>query len=189
LILLLHFLKNTKDDVLQWKMNDNCIVKWYLDASFGVHDDLKSHTGAITQVVLNKQKPNTRSSTEAKLIPFGDIATKVYGQFFLKEQGYEVAETILYRDNQTAMKLEVNGKLSSGKRTQHFHITYFFMNDLINQKEVKVEFCPTNMMISDYMTKPLIGLDSMKGNEQQECVGACRHLVSEENTKRQTDKN
>jgi hypothetical protein len=35
LILLLQFLKNTKDDVLRLKMNDNCIVKWYLDASFG----------------------------------------------------------------------------------------------------------------------------------------------------------
>lgn len=31
------------------------------------------------------------------------------------------------------------------------------MNDLINRNEVKVEFCPTNMMISDYMTKPLTG--------------------------------
>jgi hypothetical protein len=45
--------------------------------------------------------------------------------FFLKEQGYEVAKTILYRDNQTTMKLEVNRKLSSGKRTPHFDIKYF----------------------------------------------------------------
>jgi hypothetical protein len=47
LILLLQFKKNTKDDVLRLKTNDNCIVKWYLDASFDVHDDMKSHTGAV----------------------------------------------------------------------------------------------------------------------------------------------
>jgi hypothetical protein len=81
----------------------------------------------------------------------------LWTKLFLNEQGYEVAENTVYRDNQAAMKLEVNGKLSSGKRTQHFDRKYFFMNDLINRNEVKVEFCPTNMMISDYMTKPLTG--------------------------------
>jgi hypothetical protein len=110
------------------------------------------------QVVSTKQKTNTRSSTEAEFISFDDIATKVlWTKLFLNEQGYEVAENIVYRDNQAAMKLEANGKLSSGKRTEHFDIQYFFMNDLINRNEGKVEFCPTKMMISDYMTKPLTG--------------------------------
>jgi hypothetical protein len=31
------------------------------------------------------------------------------------------------------------------------------MNDLIKRKEVKVEYCPTDRMIGDYMTKPLTG--------------------------------
>lgn len=36
------------------------------------------------------------------------------------------------------------------------------MNDLINWKEIKIEFCPTTEMLGDYMTKPLVG---MKFNE------------------------
>jgi hypothetical protein len=43
----LRFLKNTNEDTLRLSMEDNCIVKWYLDASFAVHEDMKSHTGAV----------------------------------------------------------------------------------------------------------------------------------------------
>jgi hypothetical protein len=36
------------------------------------------------------------------------------------------------------MKLEMNGKTSSGERIRHFDIKYFFMNDLINRKEARL---------------------------------------------------
>ena len=55
------------------------------------------------------------------------------------------------------MKLELNGKSSSGKQTRHFDIKYFFITDLIGCGLVKVEYCPTDLMIADYMTKPLLG--------------------------------
>jgi hypothetical protein len=56
------------------------------------------------------------------------------------------------------MKFEMNGKTSSGKRTRHFDIKYFFMNDLINRNEIKIEFCPTTELLGDDMTKPLVGM-------------------------------
>ena len=55
------------------------------------------------------------------------------------------------------MKLEMNGKASSGKRTRHFNIKYFFITDLIERKELSIDYCPTEAMIADYMTKPLMG--------------------------------
>jgi hypothetical protein len=75
----------------------------------------------------------------------------------LNEQGYTISENIIYWDNQAAIKLEMHRKHSSGKRTQHFYIKFFFMNDLIECKEVKVENCPLDRMIGDYMKKPLTG--------------------------------
>jgi hypothetical protein len=81
----------------------------------------------------------------------------LWTKLFLEAQGFEIKKNVVYRDNTAAMKLEVNGKTSSGKRTRHFEIKYFFMNDLINRKEVEVEYCPTDSMIGDYMTKPLLG--------------------------------
>lgn len=55
------------------------------------------------------------------------------------------------------MKLEMNGKMSSSKRTRHFNIKYFFITDLIARGEVSIEYCPTGAMIADFMTKPLTG--------------------------------
>ena len=42
---------------------------------------------------------------------------------------------VIYRDNTSAMKLEENGKASSGKCTQHFNIKYFYITDLIERKK------------------------------------------------------
>ena len=37
------------------------------------------------------------------------------------------------------------------------NIRYFFMTDQIEKGNVQVEYCPTDAMIGDYMTKPLQG--------------------------------
>ena len=56
-------------------MDDSKAIKWYIDAAFGAHKDLKSQTGAIMLLgegalssVSTKQKVNLRSSTEAELL-------------------------------------------------------------------------------------------------------------------------
>jgi hypothetical protein len=53
--------------------------------------------------------------------------------------------------------LERNGKASSGKRTRHINIKYFFITDRVNMKEVSNYWCPTKDMVADFMTKPLQG--------------------------------
>jgi hypothetical protein len=67
-----------------------------------------------------KQKINTRSSCESELVSFDDIVPRcMWTKLFIETQGYDVDENLVYRDNQSAMKLELNGKASSGKRTRH----------------------------------------------------------------------
>ena len=46
---------------------------------------------------------------------------------------------------------------AQGKRTRALNIRYFFITDQIEKKNLKVEFCPTDNMIGDFMTKPLQG--------------------------------
>ena len=55
------------------------------------------------------------------------------------------------------MLLETNGRGSSSKRTRHMNIRYFFVGDVIKQKEVILQYCPTDEMIGDFFTKPLGG--------------------------------
>lgn len=154
----------TYKDVTTLEANDQNEEYWHVDAAFGVHDDMKSHTGGtfslgrgIITSVSTKQKVNSRSSTEAELIGIDDVVEKiVWSHEFIKAQGFE-SKTIVNRDNTSSMKLEMNGRTSSGKRTRHFNIKYFYVTDLIKRGIINVKYCPTEDMIADYMTKPLVG--------------------------------
>ncbi len=73
------------------------------------------------------------------------------------EQGYGIVENLLLQDNKSSILLEKNGKASSGKRTRHINIRYFFITDRVNKKEISIEWCPTKDMVADFMTKPLQG--------------------------------
>ena len=55
------------------------------------------------------------------------------------------------------MRIENNSRGSSGKRTRHIAIRYFFIADRISNKELRVEYCPTEDMVADLFTKPLQG--------------------------------
>ena len=102
----------------------------------------------------------------------------------IEHQDFKVKLNLIYQDNTSTMKLQKNGKLSSGKRTRHFDIKLFYITDLINRGEVDVRYCPTDEMIADYMSKPLVGTkfrifrdlimnlsDKHHRIGQQECVG------------------
>ena len=140
-------------------------MKWYIDASSSVHKDMRIHTcGFMTMgtggayVHSIKQKLNTKSSTEAKLVGVDDVLTQViWTQYFLKEQGHMIQDNVIYQDNQSAIRLEKNGKRSISKRTRHINIRYYFITDRIMKQEESVEFCPTFDMIGGYFIKTLQG--------------------------------
>jgi len=162
---LMQYLRGTKDLPLLLGADGTGIVKWFVDASFAVHPNMRSHTGgAITLgrgcpiVTSTKQKLNTRSSTESELVGVDDLMTSIlWTRNFLKAQGYYVTENILYQDNKSSILLEKNGKASSSKRTRHIAIQYFIVTDRIAKGELTVEWCLTADMIADFMTKPLQG--------------------------------
>ena len=143
------------------------IVKHYIDASYAVHRDMRSHTGGYTTLgkgavitMSARQKLNTRSSTEAELVGVDDYMSMVlWTREFLNAQGpqYTVNDSIIYQDNRSAMLLEENGQRSSSRRTRHLNVRYYFITDRINQGEVRVEHCPTKDMLADLFTKPLMG--------------------------------
>jgi len=146
-------------------------IKWYVDASFAVHPDFRSHTGAMMKMgkdgavisMSAKQKLNTRSSCEAELVGADDAATKIlWTKMFLEAQGYMVKKNILYQDNKSTILLLENGKRSSGKRTRALNIRYFFLTDQRAKGNLDVEYCPTGDMLGDYFTKPKQGQDFKK---------------------------
>jgi hypothetical protein len=75
-------------------------------------------------------------------------------------QGYPVKENVLFQDNQSAMLLEEKGQQSAGKRSRHLNIRLVFVKDQKEKGNLLIQYCPTNEMIGDYVTKPLHGKKS-----------------------------
>ena len=66
-------------------------------------------------------------------------------------------DTVIKEDNKSTILLMKNGRLSSGKRTIHLDIRYFYVKDLIDRGIVSVEHCNTTDMVADFFTKPIQG--------------------------------
>jgi hypothetical protein len=117
---LLEYLKGKLDEFLTLGANNIGIMKTWVDTSYVVHNDMKSHTGGVVSFgqgaimsKSSKQKLNTKSSTEAELVgasnylPYPILANK-----FLEAQGYALKENIFYQDNQSTIRFEKNGRKS-----------------------------------------------------------------------------
>ena len=136
----------------------------YVDASYGVHADGKSHSGAVISLAggpvftkSSKQKLNSKSSTEAELIALSDSSSQViWTRDFLIAQGYSIAAATIYQDNQSTIALVAKGR-STSEKSRHINIRFFFVKDRVDAGEVRVEYLPTKAMIADVLTKPLQG--------------------------------
>ena len=162
---LVRYIRATRSLRLTLEASSMTKISWWIDAAYGVHDDMRGHSGGMMSFGRgavgsrsSKHKINSRSSTEAEIIGVDDHMSSVLWTLrFLHAQGYEIEENVTYQDNQSAILLEKNGKFSSSKRTKHIDMRYFFITDRIEKKEVSVEYCPTEEMIGDFYTKPLQG--------------------------------
>ena len=77
----LGFLQRTIDDIRIIGADSLQNIFTWIDAAYGVHDDMKSHTGGVMSMGTGavhqrstKQKLNTKSSTEAELVGTSDYA-------------------------------------------------------------------------------------------------------------------
>ena len=162
---VIKYLRKTTWMPLRLEADSLNIAKWWVDASYAVHPDMKSHTGGIFTLgkgaiygTSTRQKINTKSSTEAELVGVAEVLPQIlWTQYFLEAQGYSSENAIIYQDNKSSILLEKNGKASSSKRTRHINIRYYFVTDRIKNGEIDVIYCPTKEMIADFFTKPLQG--------------------------------
>jgi len=164
MVRVIQYIRGTKGYGITLSGESNLSVTAFIDASYAVHSDMKSHTGSI--ITLGKgpvyaksgiQRLNTTSSAESELVALSDSTGQViWTRQFLEQQGYTVGPATVYEDNQSAIKLAENGR-SNSSRTRHIAIRYFFVSDKIASGEIKVEYLNTSDMIADILTKPLQG--------------------------------
>ena len=86
-----------------------------------------------------KQKINTKSSTECKVVGADDaLPQMVWTKYFIEAQVYNVGGNIMYQYNLSAMLLDNNGRTSSTSMTKHIRVRYFFINVAVNIKKTCV---------------------------------------------------
>ena len=144
--------------------NIDTLYSW-VDAAYPVTKEMRSQTGGaismgrgLLHAKSSKQKLNTKSSTEAEIVGVSDyLPYSLWFANFFKEQGYELKRNVLYQDNQSAIRMERNGRNSCTGNSRHIDIRYFFTKDRYQKGEIDIDYCPTYRMLADYFTKPLQG--------------------------------
>ena len=178
---VLDFLSNTLEDVRIIGADNLDNLYMWVDASYATHPNMRSHTGGamsfgtgILHGKSSKQKSNTKSSTEAELVALSDyIPYHIWMIIFLRHQEYKIKNKILYQDNQSAIKMEVNGRNSCTGNSRHIDIRYFLIHDRIKKVNLDVVY--------RFFTKPLQGKTFKKfrsaimGHENQELVWNNKH--------------
>ena len=94
---ILQYIKGLLDMYRIIGADDLSKMMTWVDASYAVHRDMKSHTGGVisfgTGAVMSKstkQKLNTKSSTEAELVGASDyLPNAIWAKKFLEAQGYK----------------------------------------------------------------------------------------------------
>ena len=74
----------------------------------------------------SKQKLIVKSSTEAEIVGTSEyVPYSVWLRHFLEAQGYNISDNILFQDNQSAIKMETNGRRSCTCKSRHVNIRFF----------------------------------------------------------------
>ena len=55
------------------------------------------------------------------------------------------------------MMMEANGKASCSKISRNLNIRYLHVNNAVERKEVEISYCPTEVILANFFTKPFQG--------------------------------
>jgi hypothetical protein len=162
---VLRYLNLTRSLPMNLRCDDGPLsISVFVDASYGVHDDMKSHSGGLITfgqgpvfVKSVKQKMNTKSSMEAEIVAVENVFPQALWLLeFCRGLGYEVGPAKLLQDNKSAIILHEKG-YSSSEKSRHIAIKFFFVKDCIERGDAVVTYVSTENMIADVLTKPLQG--------------------------------
>ena len=125
--------------------------------SIGIQFQHVSSNGGTIFWSCQKQTIVALSSTETKSIALMHATKKVlWILHFITEVFKPLKFPIkLYPDNQSAITIAYGNQQHS--RAKHFNIRLYFIWDIIESKQITVEYMPTDWILADSLTKGLPG--------------------------------
>lgn len=135
----------------------------YVDSDWaGDTADRKSTTGFVFLLndgtiswISRKQATIALSTTEAEYVAAASAAQEaIWIRKVLLDLGYEQKfPTTIFEDNQGCIKLANN--TTSYTRVKHLDIKHHFLRDNIENGNLVLKYCPSELMIADLLTKAL----------------------------------
>ena len=111
-----------------------------------------------------------RNSWSERLRPRHSMGRLLYGSTRTSQKNAYV-----YQDNQSAMRMEENGRMSAGSKSKHINNRHFWITDRVKSGELNIEYCPTELMLADFFTKPLQG---SLFNKMRDVIMGKKHINS-----------
>jgi len=163
---IISYVSNTQNLALTYK-SDPLHPVTYIDASFNLHDDAKSHTGAIFKLSADsgaviakssKQKTVTDSSAGAELIALQhSVKRATWLRAVIQFITQSSHDMIIMQDNQSAIKLTTTDAPTRSGKGKWLNLRFNYIKNLCEEGEIIIEYSPTDEMIADFMTKPIVG--------------------------------
>jgi hypothetical protein len=156
------YLRGTRDFGLRYEKDIELSIQVYSDADFaGCETTRKSRTGILALlgnapvIWMSKKQPLvTLSTVESEYVAASAAAQEMIWMVnILKEIGFNDLDATLLMDNQGAIAI-ANDPVHHG-RTKHIDVRFHYIRDLVKEKIVKLEYCPTEAQLADIFTKGL----------------------------------
>ena len=107
-------------------------------------------------VRLKLLKIKVKNVTESKLVSTSKyLPHNLWMRYFMMAQGYEIKDNVIYQDNKSAIIMITNERNSCIINSRYINIRYFWVQDRVANKEVRIEYLPTHLMSEDFFIKAL----------------------------------
>lgn len=144
------------------KHDDHSGLVGFADADWAENrEDRKSNSGFIFKFnggtiswTCRKQTCVSLSTAEAEFVALSEASQEaLWLKRLLTDLGENLPNVTMNEDNQSCLKMLDSEKFSN--RTKHIATRFHFAKDLKQTGAIKYNYCPTELMLADLLTKPL----------------------------------
>jgi hypothetical protein len=158
----LRYINGTVDEGITFNGNLGMKLEFWSDANWGGEEGRESVSGFVgtpaggAVTYSSKKQPTVAlSSTESEYMALlHALKELIWLLRFLREIGYDIDnQNVIFCDNQGAIALAHNPEHHA--RTKHIDIQYHFVRNCVEDGTTRLEYCPTEDMVADGLTKAL----------------------------------
>ena len=159
---VLRYLKGTKTAKIQYMKNGRNTLELYSDADFAGSKEKKSTSGFVAKMCgasidwySRRQQTVALNTMESEYVALASaVQESVYIKQLLDFIGTAV-ELKINVDNQSCIKFAENEK-GPGRHAKHISVKYHYVKDMVEKKEVSLQYIETNNNVADICTKALV---------------------------------